>query len=64
MRNERINFPTMLSLKEASEETGLAYETLRKCCHRGKIKYIQSGKKWLINADSLARYMNEGENNA
>jgi excisionase family DNA binding protein len=57
-----VEFPTMLTLKEASEATGLAVASLRKLCHRGKIVYIQSGKKWLVNADSLIKYMQEGEN--
>ena len=53
--------PVMLSLKECEAETGISYFTLRRYCISGKVKYIRAGKKWLINMNSLADFMNQGE---
>ena len=48
----------MLSLKQASSETGLSYYCLRNLCLENKVAHITSGTKYLINADRLADYLN------
>ena len=53
--------PRMLTLKEASEETGLAYSLLRKMCKAGKIPHVRAGSKTLINARKMTEYLNHGD---
>ena len=52
--------PKMITLNEASELSGLSYDFLRKRCMDGTLVHIRSGRKYLINADKLAEYLNEG----
>lgn len=49
--------PKMLSLKQASEVTGLPVFTIRRFCSEGKLEYTQSGNKIYINSDVLARFL-------
>ena len=50
----------MISLKQASMETGLSYDFLRKMCLANKLVYIRAGKKIMLNADRLEEYLNGG----
>ena len=53
--------PRMLTIKEASEETGLCYSLIRKMCLAGKIPHVRAGSKTLINARKLTEYLNRGD---
>lgn len=53
--------PTMWKVKEAAEHTGLSYDYIRKLCIQKKIPAIKAGSKYLINADKLMEYLNQGE---
>lgn len=50
--------PTMLTLKETAERTGLSYYCLRQLCLEDKIIHIKTGAKYLINFDKLIDYLN------
>lgn len=50
--------PIMKSLKEAEAETGICYSALRKLCLEGEIVHIRVGKKFLVNMNKLADYLN------
>lgn len=50
--------PRMLTLKELSKETGLAYEFLRKLCLNKQIVFVKSGAKYLVNYDRFIDYLN------
>ena len=50
--------PTMRTLREASKESGLSYDCLRKLCLSGKIIHVRAGKKILVNMDRLSDYLN------
>ncbi len=52
--------PVMLTLKEASKKSGLSYYNLRTLCLKKKVVYIECGRGWLINYDSLIKYLNTG----
>ena len=54
--------PVMLSLKDASSETGLSYDSLRKMCLSNTIVHIRVGTKFFVNMDKLIEFLN-GENN-
>ena len=53
--------PTMVSIREASQRTGLTYILIKDICDSGRIVYIRSGKKYLVNFDSLLRLLQQGE---
>lgn len=53
--------PIMWKVKEAAEHTGLSYDYIRKLCIQKKIPAIKAGSKYLINADKLMEYLNQGE---
>lgn len=55
--NEKI----MLSIPECSKKTGIAKLNLRNLCKEGKITYIKSGTKYLINYGKLLEQLNNGE---
>lgn len=58
--NETIRFPHMLSIAEASAQSGLSPYTLRKLCRSGQIRFVACGCRWLVNGESLARFLNGG----
>lgn len=53
--------PTMKSISECSEIVGLAKYHVRRLVLQGKVKYVRSGSKYLVNVDSLIEYLNNGE---
>lgn len=54
--------PEMISLRKASERTGISYDWLRKLCLMGKIVHIRAGgTKFLINYQKLVEYLNTGD---
>ena len=57
--NEKI--PTMVTIQEAADQTGLSYDYIRKMCMQDKIVYVKVGAKRLINLDMLRQYLNRGE---
>ena len=48
-----IEVPRMISLRKAAEETGLTYLLIRELCDSGKVAYLKSGRKYLVNYQSL-----------
>ena len=56
--------PTMLTINETSERTGISYFAIRQLCLQGKIVFIRSGKKYLINFEKFIEYLNDGEGGA
>lgn len=53
--------PTMATIQEAANQTGLSYDYIRKLCIQDKIVYVQIGAKRLVNMDKLRSYLNSGE---
>ena len=52
------NRPVMLTIKEASEYViGLSEYQIRKLCKSGKLPCIMAGKKYLINKDTLYKFL-------
>ena len=56
--------PTMKSISECSEIVGLAKYHVRRLVLQGKVKYVRSGSKYLVNVESLIEYLNNGETEA
>ena len=56
-----MTVPRMLTLREASEKSGLSYYCMRNLCLTGKVKHIRSGSKILVNETSLCKFLNSEE---
>ena len=56
-----MTIPTMITIKEASIQTGLSYEYIRKLCLQKKIVFVKAGCKYLINMEKLVEFLNQGE---
>ena len=54
-------YGTTLTFKQAQEETGIYWQTLREMCLRGDIKAPRAGRKWVLTTKALAAYL-DGEN--
>lgn len=55
------SYPQMGSVKKAAEVFGVSPSYLRRLCRAGKIRYVNAGRGWLVNLDSLARYFEAGD---
>ena len=53
--------PTMLTIKEAAQKTGLAQHYLRGLCIEKRIVNVRCGKKYLINFEKLIEFLNTGD---
>lgn len=53
--------PRMLTIKEASQESGLSYDFVRKLCVQNKIVHVRAGNKYYVNFDKFVDYLNTGE---
>lgn len=53
-----MTVPTMATIKQASKETGLSYDYLRKMCITGQIVHIRAGNKIMINMEKLIEFLN------
>lgn len=52
------DIPKMLTLFDAAAITGISYESLRRMCIRGELVHVRVGRKYFLNADKLAEYLN------
>ena len=56
-----MDMPTMKTVKEIMQETGLAYRHIIHLCQTDKVVYIKAGKKFLINYEKFIEYLNTGD---
>lgn len=56
-----MTVPRMVGITEASKQTGLSYDFLRKLCLQNKIVHVRAGVRYLINLEKLVEYLNQGE---
>lgn len=61
MKENFKNVPTMKSICECSQIAGLAKYHVRQLVLQDKIKYVKAGRKYLVNLESLIKYLNNGE---
>ncbi len=55
--------PTMVTVTELVETTGISEYTIRGLIRDKKIIYIKSGHRFLINLEKFVEYLNTGDNN-
>ena len=50
----------MVSIKEASQRSGISYDFIRKMCINKQISYVRAGSKCLVNWRLFQEYLNKG----
>lgn len=55
--------PQMWTIRESMQKTGISRFLIMTLIESGKIIYVKTGRKYLINAESLCNYLTNGENN-
>ena len=50
-------YGTTLTFEQASQETGIYWQTLREMCLRGDIKTPRAGRKWVLTTKALAEFL-------
>ena len=58
---DEIKIPTMLTINQAAERTGLPKTFIRQLIWDRKIVYIRSGQKYLVNLEKLCDFLNTPE---
>lgn len=53
-----FKIPTMLTIKETSEKTGVAAHFIRSLAINNQIVHVRCGKKYLINFEKFIEYLN------
>ena len=56
-------YGTTLTFQQASEETGLFWQTIREMCLKGDIKTPRAGRKWVLTTKALAEYLDNVNEN-
>lgn len=56
-----IKIPTMLTIKQTAELTGLAQHYVRQLCLQNKICYVKAGNRYLINLERFVEFLDTGE---
>lgn len=46
-----------IDINDAAELTGLGIRKLKDLCEKGKLEYLIKGKNWLIQKESLEKYI-------
>ena len=57
----KTDLPMMLNIKDTAEMAGLAVHHVRQLVKQNKVAYITSGRKVLINFDSMVDYLHVGD---
>lgn len=50
-----------LTFQQASEETGIFWQTIREMCKRGVIKTPKNGSRYVLTTKALAQYLDQEE---
>ena len=56
-----ILYPRMAGVKEAAKLYDVSPYYIRNLARTGKIRFVVAGHRWLINLDSLAKYLAAGD---
>ncbi len=59
--NKEIDIPCMITINEAAQIVKLAKYHIRQLVLQGKVKYVKTGRKYLLNLDSLVNYLKNGD---
>ena len=53
--------PQMMTIEKAAKFANLTKYHTRQLVLQGKVKFVKSGVKYLVNVDRLIEYLNNGE---
>ena len=56
-----VRIPRMEGLCAAGKRYGISYQKMKQLCSMNKIRYIRSGRRILVNLDSLEDHLRKGE---
>lgn len=59
--DKEIDIPCMITINEAAQIVKLAKYHIRQLVLQDKVKYVKSGRKYLLNLDSLVNYLKNGD---
>ena len=59
MDENKMKFPTMMTIKETAKATNLPEHFIRKLIWDNKIIYSVAGNKYFVNVDKFIEYLNE-----
>lgn len=60
MAEAAIKVPTMITIREAANRTGVSYDFVWKLCRSNQIVYVKAGKKFLVNFEKFVEFLNNG----
>lgn len=55
--------PTMLSVPQTAERSGVSKWSIRKMCEENKIVHVKLGSKYLINWEKFVEHLETGDKN-
>lgn len=58
--NEPMKIPTMLTIRETAEMFKLPIYFVRQKVNSGEVVSVRAGRKFLVNAEKFAEYLNAG----
>lgn len=59
--NKIVDYPLMLSVRQAAEKFGLSPAFVRKLCREGSVRFVAVGRtRWLVNERSLVDFLERG----
>lgn len=61
MTDNSIRLPQMRTIDEIATTFGLARHFVRQAVVSGKVVHVKAGKKYLINSERFAEWLNNGE---
>lgn len=61
MQKSTIEFPVMLTVRQAAEKFNLTPAFIRRLCREGNVRFVAVGRtKWIINERSLVNFLEQG----
>ena len=57
LRDPEDDVPTMLTIRETADRTGVSYDCIRKLCIQREIVHIKAGTKYLVNYEKFCEYL-------
>ena len=61
MSDNNVKLPRMRTIDEIAATFGLARHFVRQAVVSGKVVHVKAGKKYLINTEKFAEWLNKGE---
>lgn len=50
--------PQMKTIQQLADESGISYGAIRRWCLEGKIVFVRTGRKYLVNTEKFYEFLN------